>query len=163
MVWTGPETCIVATDGGLYKTEDHGVTWEDIENIENSQFYRVTVNPHYPGRYTGGAQDNGTTSGSYEDINGWNRDRGGDGFTPIFHPEDPNFRIATVQYAAFAYSTDPQTDIGMIGHQLLILILKIEMVGIRLLCFTLLTQTTYGLVHKECGKWRAALGMSGLT
>ena len=111
LVWTGPETCIVATDGGLYKTEDHGVTWEDIENIENSQFYRVTVNPHYPGRYTGGAQDNGTTSGSYEDINGWNRDRGGDGFTPIFHPEDPNFRIATVQYAAFAYSTDSQTDI----------------------------------------------------
>ena len=111
LVWIGPETCIVATDGGLYKTEDHGVTWEDIENIENSQFYRVTINPHYPGRYTGGAQDNGTTSGSYEDINGWNRDRGGDGFTPIFHPEDPNFRIATVQYAAFAYSTDPQTDI----------------------------------------------------
>ena len=111
LVWTGPETCIIATDGGLYKTEDHGVTWEDIENIKNSQFYRVTVNPHYPGRYTGGAQDNGTTSGSYEDINGWNRDRGGDGFSPIFHPEDPNFRIATVQYAAFAYSTDPQTDI----------------------------------------------------
>ncbi len=111
MQWIGPETCVLATDGGLYKTEDHGQTWEDIENIANSQFYRVTVNPHYPGRYTGGAQDNGTTSGSYEDLTGWNRDRGGDGFTPIFHPTDPNFRIATVQYANFAYSLDPQTDI----------------------------------------------------
>ncbi len=111
MQWIGPETCVLATDGGLYKTENHGETWEDIENISNSQFYRVTVNPHYPGRYTGGAQDNGTTSGSYEDLNGWNRDRGGDGFTPIFHPEEPNFRIATVQYANFAYSLDLQSEI----------------------------------------------------
>ena len=110
MEWIGPNTCILATDGGLYKTEDHGENWEDIENISASQFYRVSVNPHVPGRYTGGAQDNGTTSGSFEDLTGWNRDRGGDGFTPIFHPTDPNYRIATVQFANFAYSTDPQDE-----------------------------------------------------
>lgn len=110
MEWSGPNTCILATDGGLYKTEDHGENWEDIENISASQFYRVSVNPHVPGRYTGGAQDNGTTSGSFEDLTGWNRDRGGDGFTPIFHPTDPNYRIATVQFANFAYSTDPQDE-----------------------------------------------------
>ncbi len=111
LIWIGPESLILATDGGAYRSEDHGVTWTDIENLPNSQFYRVTHNPHYPGRYTGGAQDNGTTSGSFEELTGWNRDRGGDGFTPIFHPTDPNFRIATVQYGNHAYSQDQPTDI----------------------------------------------------
>jgi photosystem II stability/assembly factor-like uncharacterized protein len=111
MQWLGPNSCILATDGGAYRTDDHGITWSDIEDLPNSQFYRVEVNPHYPGRYTGGAQDNGTTSGSYEATTEWNRDRGGDGFTPIFHPTDPNYRIATVQFAVFAYSLDPPTDI----------------------------------------------------
>ena len=117
--WIGPESCVIATDGGLYRTDDHGDTWYDIENIANSQFYRVTVNPHVPGRYTGGAQDNGTTSGSYEDLTGWNRDRGGDGFTPVYHPIFPNLRIATVQYANFAYSQDPQdeTDLNWVNME----------------------------------------------
>lgn len=107
--WVGPNTAILATDGGAYRTEDHGETWTDIENLNNSQFYRVECNPHNPGVYTGGAQDNGTTSGSYLGINSWTRDRGGDGFTPLFHPTNPNYRIATVQWGNFAYSSDPST------------------------------------------------------
>ena len=107
--WTGPESAILATDGGAYKTDDHGATWTDIENLNNSQFYRVAWNPHNPGIYTGGAQDNGTCSGSYLNLNSWSRDRGGDGFTPVFHPTNPNFRIATVQWANFGFSDDPST------------------------------------------------------
>ena len=109
--WTGPNSCILATDGGAYRTDDHGATWTDIEDLPNSQFYRVEWNPHAPGLYTGGAQDNGTTTGSHENLTGWNRDRGGDGFTPLFHPYEPNYRIATVQNAVFAYTLDPPTDI----------------------------------------------------
>ncbi|PCJ81043.1 MAG: hypothetical protein COA49_07000 [Bacteroidetes bacterium] len=112
MQWVGPNSALLATDGGAYRTSDHGATWTDIENIPNSQFYRVEVNPHNLGRYTGGAQDNGTSTGSYIGLNSWNRDRGGDGFTPVFHPTNPNFRIATVQYANFAYSYDPPTSIN---------------------------------------------------
>ena len=68
---------------------------------------------------TGETQDNGTTSGSYEDLTGWNRDRGGDGFTPVYHPIFPNLRIATVQYGNFAYSQDPQdeTDLNWVNME----------------------------------------------
>lgn len=118
MQWVGPNSCILATDGGAYRTDDHGETWTDIENIPNTQFYRVEVNPHTPGIYTGGAQDNGTTSGSYADINGWSRDRGGDGFTPIFHPQDPDYRIATVQYANFAYTDSPPDEWGYMWYDI---------------------------------------------
>ena len=107
--WVGPNSAILATDGGAYRTDDHGETWTDIENINNSQFYKLEWNPHNPGVYTGGAQDNGTTSGSYLEVDGWSRDRGGDGFTPVFHPTNPNYRIATVQYGNFAFSEEPST------------------------------------------------------
>lgn len=102
--WMGSQTCVLATDGGLYKTEDHGQTWEDIEDIPVTQFYRATWNPHNPGAYTGGAQDNGTTTGNYEDLNGWTRDLGGDGFTAIFHPTDPALRYAGYQWGNWRFS-----------------------------------------------------------
>ena len=102
--WMGSQTCVLATDGGLYKTEDHGQTWEDIEDIPVTQFYRATWNPHNPGAYTGGAQDNGTTTGNYEDLNGWTRDLGGDGFTAIFHPTDAALRYAGYQWGNWRFS-----------------------------------------------------------
>ncbi len=102
--WIGPQSCIVATDGGLYRSDDHGISWSDIENIPVSQFYRVTWNPHNTGVYTGGAQDNGTTSGSYQEPNGWTRDLGGDGFTCIYHPQNSMLRYAGYQWGNWRYS-----------------------------------------------------------
>lgn len=102
--WLGSETCILATDGGLYKTEDHGQSWEDIEDIPVTQFYRATWNPHNPGFYTGGAQDNGTTTGNFEDLGGWTRDLGGDGFTALYHPTDPALRYAGYQWGNWRFS-----------------------------------------------------------
>jgi photosystem II stability/assembly factor-like uncharacterized protein len=102
--WIGSQTCVLATDGGLYKTEDHGVTWTDIEDIPVTQFYRAAWNPHNPGVYSGGAQDNGTTTGNYEDLGGWTRDLGGDGFTVIYHPEDDALRYAGYQWGNWRFS-----------------------------------------------------------
>jgi hypothetical protein len=96
--WIGPQSCVLATDGGLYRTDDHGISWSDIEDIPVSQFYRVTTNPHNPGVYTAGAQDNGTTTGSFEAPSGWTRDLGGDGFTSIYHPENSMLRYAGYQW-----------------------------------------------------------------
>ena len=102
--WIGSQTCVLATDGGLYKTEDHGATWMDIEDIPVTQFYRAAWNPHNPGVYSGGAQDNGTTTGNFEDLGGWTRDLGGDGFTVIYHPEDDALRYAGYQWGNWRFS-----------------------------------------------------------
>lgn len=87
----------LGTDGGLYKSPDFGETWIDIENIPTTQFYRVAYNPHEPEWYYGGAQDNGTTGGFAGMINNWPRIYGGDGFTPVFHPTDPNIFYVETQ------------------------------------------------------------------
>ena len=102
--WIGPNELILATDGGAYRSTDHGETWEDIEALPIGQFYHVTHVPWAPGWYTAGAQDNGTSTGNVSVAANWTRDRGGDGFTALYHPNDSNLRVATVQYANFAYS-----------------------------------------------------------
>lgn len=90
MAFINANTCLLATDGGLYKSSDNGFNWEKIENIPTSQFYRVAYNPFAPDWYYGGMQDNGTSGGNAGFINDWPRLYGGDGFQAVFHPEDPN-------------------------------------------------------------------------
>ncbi len=81
---------LLATDGGLYQTDNTAENWLDIENIPTTQFYRVSYNPHNPDFYYGGAQDNGTTGGNALSINTWERIYGGDGFQIAFDPVDAN-------------------------------------------------------------------------
>lgn len=90
-------TLLLATDGGLYKSIDGGANWEDIEDIPNTQFYRIAVHPNKPGYYAGGAQDNGTNYGSVSNIDNWAHVLGGDGFQPIFHPDDPSIFYCETQ------------------------------------------------------------------
>ncbi len=79
----------LCTDGGLYKSDDGGNNWVDIENVPNNQFYRLAIHPHESGLYVGGVQDNGTTSGNTSVLNNWDRLFGGDGFQPVFDVNDP--------------------------------------------------------------------------
>lgn len=90
MAFIDQNTCLLATDGGLYRSSDNGFLWEKIENIPTSQFYRVAYNPFEPDVYYGGMQDNGTSAGNSDDIANWPRIWGGDGFQAAFHPTDPN-------------------------------------------------------------------------
>jgi len=96
----------LATDGGLYKSSDDAITWEDIENIPGTQFYRVAYNPHRPDLYYGGAQDNGSTSGSLNEINEWNRIWGGDGFQMVFNPDDDQHFYVETQVGNINYTID---------------------------------------------------------
>lgn len=97
---------LCATDGGLYKTTNGGSTWNDIENIPNTQFYRCAVNPHAQGVYAGGAQDNGTEYGNAASFNNWIRVFGADGFQPLYNPTDPNIMWAEYQNGGINVSTD---------------------------------------------------------
>lgn len=74
------DSYIIATDGGLYKTDNNGGSWTDIENIPVTQFYHIAIDPLNDGLYGGGAQDNGSMSGNAMTFNNWQRLFGGDGF-----------------------------------------------------------------------------------
>jgi len=96
----------LATDGGLYKTVDDAANWIDVENIPNTQFYRVAVNPHNPTYYYGGTQDNGSIGGNATSFNSWERIYGGDGFQMRFDPDNANVFYAETQYGGLNYTAD---------------------------------------------------------
>jgi len=104
LVFTPSGSIILATDGGLYQSNNDGANWTDIEDIPATQFYRTAYNPHQPDLYYGGAQDNGTTSGN-TDIEDWPRLFGGDGFQMAFHPTDPNTYYFSAQLGSI-HGTD---------------------------------------------------------
>jgi len=90
ILFLSTDSYIIATDGGLYKTTDNGISWTDIENIPVTQFYHIDIDPNQPGIYGGGAQDNGTMSGNATNFNLWERIYGGDGFRLTYLEEEPN-------------------------------------------------------------------------
>ncbi len=91
------DTLLLATDGGLYQSDDRSANWVDIENIPATQFYRVAYNPWEPDLYYGGAQDNGTSSGNAANLNNWSKNWGGDGFMPAFNEDLPEIRYYSTQ------------------------------------------------------------------
>jgi photosystem II stability/assembly factor-like uncharacterized protein len=102
--YLGQDEILLATDGGIFRTTDGLQSWTRVDNIPNTQYYRVTTNPHEPTMVLAGAQDNGTTLGftdlpEDEHIRFW----GGDGFTPIADPVDPNLFYVTTQNGSFYY------------------------------------------------------------
>jgi photosystem II stability/assembly factor-like uncharacterized protein len=103
MIFLSPTSFLLAADGGLYKSVDNGLNWTDADVTPSTQIYRVNFNPHVPGEYYGGAQDNGTLGGSAAQPGNWIRYMGGDGFQPIFDPYDPSLRYYETQNGALYY------------------------------------------------------------
>ena len=98
---------IIATDGGLYETFDDGANWTKLDDIPNTQFYRVSYNPFNNDEYLGGAQDNGTMSGGLTSgINNWQRIFGGDGFQPRMDNTDTQIMYAETQNGGIYVSMD---------------------------------------------------------
>ncbi|MDB4285932.1 T9SS type A sorting domain-containing protein [bacterium] len=102
----GPNNMLLATDGGLYQSPDRGQNWTDIENIPNTQLYRVAYNPHKPDFYYGGAQDNGSMGGNLANFNNYERIFGGDGFQMAFDSNDPNTWYCETQNGNLVYTDD---------------------------------------------------------
>lgn len=106
LVFLSDQEILLATDGGLYGSQNGGQSWTDLENIPTTQFYHVAYNPHNPSTYYGGAQDNGSLSGNASEINNWQRYFGGDGFRTIFHPEEPLIYYVETQEGGLSVTND---------------------------------------------------------
>lgn len=104
--FVGPGKYYLGTDGGTYFTSNDGLNYSDVDNIPNTQFYRVEYNPHEPNNYFGGTQDNGTVKGNNTTISNWLRIYGGDGFQPRFDPTDANTFYAETQNGGLVSTTD---------------------------------------------------------
>jgi photosystem II stability/assembly factor-like uncharacterized protein len=102
----GPGNYVLATDGGLYETNDDGANWNKIDDLPNTQFYRVHVNPHQSADYWGGAQDNGTMNGNNTNMSNWPRVFGGDGFQPRIDASNSNNVYVETQNGNLNVSTD---------------------------------------------------------
>ena len=95
--WTGKGKFLIATDGGLYRHDVATGAWSDADEIPNTQFYHTAIDPYHPETFYGGAQDNGTLSGSSSNLAGWQRLLGGDGFRPAFDKDDSDILYGEIQ------------------------------------------------------------------
>lgn len=110
------DSYIIATDGGLYRTDDNGISWTDIENIPVTQFYHIDVDPSGSGIYGGGAQDNGCMSGNELSLNNWSRLYGGDGFRMKFLELDPGSYYFESQNGGLNYNGSIDLSPDLMGN-----------------------------------------------
>jgi photosystem II stability/assembly factor-like uncharacterized protein len=92
-------------DGGLYKTENVGITWTDIsDGLQITQYYKIGISQTNYGLLLGGTQDNGTLRANNQ--NDWDAVRGGDGMECAVDPTDPSIMYSEVYYGAISISTN---------------------------------------------------------
>jgi len=95
---------LLGTDGGLYQTYDAGKTWDFLNRFAAGEFYRINVDMSTPYRICGGLQDNLNWVGPSRTFSkdgivneDWINIGGGDGFSCVFDPNDPNVVYAESQ------------------------------------------------------------------
>lgn len=64
---SGDEIVLVSTDGGLFRSDDHGLIWNNITNegMRNAQYYDVYTYRYVPDIIFAGAQDQGYQRSTY--------------------------------------------------------------------------------------------------
>jgi photosystem II stability/assembly factor-like uncharacterized protein len=106
-VWFDPndsQKLFAATDGGVYRSMNGGVTMQIVENMPLSQFYQVSFDNQTPYKVYGGLQDNGSWTGPSASPGGieardWETVGYGDGFRVFPHPQQPEIVYSEMQGA----------------------------------------------------------------
>lgn len=100
-MWIDPndaEHILLGNDGGLYESHDGGTNFIHHNAPSVGQFYSVAVDMEEPYNIYGGLQDNGvftgSSQGSWDDGQHWERIFGGDGMHVVVDPRDSD-RIYT--------------------------------------------------------------------
>ncbi len=104
-LWINPKNnnnLYLGTDGGVYISNDKGVSWRIVRSLPLSQFYHVSTDMEKPYNVYGGLQDNGSWYGPSASPGGiknadWDNVGGGDGFYVFADPNDPNIIYSQYQ------------------------------------------------------------------
>ncbi len=104
-IWINPlytNQVWIGTDGGVFLSNDRGITFTFIQNLPVGQFYHVQTDNQEPYNVYGGLQDNGTWMAPSQYYGGisngrWRALFGGDGFWAQPDPTDPNTAYAEAQ------------------------------------------------------------------
>lgn len=99
----GIDELYVGTDGGVSKTGNNGISWTNLYNNMNiTQYYKISQSATNPLMIIGGAQDNGT----HRKLGAtWSKINGGDGMDNAIDPSNNNLVFASSQYGNFSRST----------------------------------------------------------
>ena len=108
-LWINPNNSkhfLIGGDGGIYESYDQGNTFDFVENLPVTQFYRVNVDNEFPFyNVYGGTQDNASMGGPSRTISNkgivnsdWFVTNGGDGFWTAADPNNPDIVYAESQY-----------------------------------------------------------------
>ena len=100
---TNTSTMYLGTDGGVYRSNDNGVTWNFLRGLPLAQFYHISFDMEHPYNVYGGLQDNGSwgapsASKAGEVLNkDWTNVGFGDGFYVWAHPTDKDVLYSQYQ------------------------------------------------------------------
>jgi photosystem II stability/assembly factor-like uncharacterized protein len=112
MVWDPriADRIYLGNDGGVYRTDDNGRSWQLGLYQPYSQLYSIDVGEQDPTRIVAGLQDNGVNRSYRADgMSGpdkWSQYVGGDGERALINPKDQNIVYGCYQYGECFVSHD---------------------------------------------------------
>ena len=101
-----PNYMVAGNDGGVFISQNAGLSWLKIYDLPITQFYAITIDKLHPDRLYGGTQDNSTprtVSGQPDD---WDVIYYGDGFYVNVDYTNSNVIYAEAQYGYLGKSTN---------------------------------------------------------
>ena len=106
---TNPNRGWLCNDGGIYgfysNPNTNVNTFQSLNNgLQIAQFYNTAYHPTDPTIMLGGSQDNGTGA-SLGDLNSWQMPTGGDAFSVLINPQNPQ-----TMYSTYVYGSTSRTD-----------------------------------------------------